>query len=106
VIVTELTSSGRCQVDREAATGGHPRPRSCAALPRITYEDLTLGRKLDLDTVETSRDEMVEYARGFDLRPCHLKGEAVRNTVTATLPPRAGTPCRPGCAPSLGRCRQ
>lgn len=52
---------------------------------RTYWEDLPVGRVMELGGTTVSRDEMLEFARQFDPQPFHVDEEAAKSSVFGAL---------------------
>jgi acyl dehydratase len=49
--------------------------------PELSYEDLTIGRRLRTGTIEVTREEMLAFASRYDPQPFHLEETAGQGSV-------------------------
>ena len=49
--------------------------------PELSYEDLTIGRRLRTGTIEVRREEMLAFASRYDPQPFHLEETAGQGSV-------------------------
>jgi acyl dehydratase len=53
--------------------------------PRHYYEDIEVGRTVQLGTVSVTKAEIIAFARAFDPQPLHLDEEAARQSMVGRL---------------------
>lgn len=52
---------------------------------RLYWEDLYVGRVIELGTREVSREEVIEFARRYDPQPFHTDAEAAKQSIYGGL---------------------
>ena len=54
-------------------------------MPELFLEDLQVGQRFGSDTIEVTKENIFDFARGFDPQPFHLDEKAARESIFKQL---------------------
>ena len=55
------------------------------SVPELFLEDLQVGQRFGSDTIEVTKENIFDFARGFDPQPFHLDEKAARDSIFKQL---------------------